>query len=436
MTKHLLLTEAHLDSAIRFFLYVLIFWLPYSPAVIEICVIMCCLLWLMKKFLTLKKANFFTLNLSDKISVFLKVFQAPPNVLNPYIRLFIFICLLSIVGSVFWLDSLGALFTKTLEWFVIYFFVVETFVEKKHIYTALGIFLFTSLSTSIDSLVQFYITQKDVFLGHAISKGMRPTAGFKTSNDLGAFLTFVAPLFFVAQFIQKRKVFKTISLISLLIVLWVVFITGIRGALVGLFISFLVFLYFILVKNNFKFNLTKTLAASVILIPLVLLFLGYMLSTLESRSQSVLWRVEIWKKALNMILDKPFFGHGINSFMRVFQFYDESAKVNPTYAHNCFIQLAAETGLLGLLSFLIILGQVLITAIRRLIRMTSINEPLVVIYAGIFCGSIAFIIHSFFDTNLYSLQLSSYFWFMIGILFAIENMFNKPHFYGIKMGQK
>src|SRR5262245_46418902 len=68
------------------------------------------------------------------------------------------------------------------------------------------------------------------------------------------------------------------------------------------------------------------------------------------------WRSQIWEDSLEMIARRPFFGHGPNTYMPVFQEfrrkYDGNFYYGPTYAHNCYVQIAAEIGLAGLAAFL------------------------------------------------------------------------------------
>jgi len=112
-----------IDALIRFFLYVLIFWLPYSPAVIESCVIICLILWLLKRGILLTK---------EKVSAgILKDAKPESTFLNKPIAFFLLACLLSVTGSAFFGQSLHNFFTKTLEWFIVYFLVVEVFKDKK-----------------------------------------------------------------------------------------------------------------------------------------------------------------------------------------------------------------------------------------------------------------------------------------------------------------
>lgn len=121
-----------------------------------------------------------------------------------------------------------------------------------------------------------------------------------------------------------------------------------------------------------------------------------------------------------MIMERPFFGHGINTYMRIFQEYSREAKWSPTYAHNCFLQLIAETGILGLMSFLYIFVELFRNVLRQ-IEDQKIQGELRLILIGLLSGMVAFLIQSFFDTTLYSLQLSIYFWYMVGILMTANS---------------
>jgi len=124
-----LLSVERIDAFIRFFLYILIFWLPYSSAVIESCVIICFILWLLKRSILLtQKRNFSEV-------------KPEATFLNKPIVFFLLACMLSVTSSAFFGQSLHNFFTKTLEWFIVYFLVVEVFKNKKHIYIALAIFL-------------------------------------------------------------------------------------------------------------------------------------------------------------------------------------------------------------------------------------------------------------------------------------------------------
>jgi len=55
-----------------------------------------------------------------------------------------------------------------------------------------------------------------------------------------------------------------------------------------------------------------------------------------------------------------------------------------------------------------------------------------IILVGLCGGVVAFLLHSFFDTNLYSFQLSLNFWFFIGLILSIHRLLKESPLYGIK----
>jgi putative inorganic carbon (hco3(-)) transporter len=66
---------------------------------------------------------------------------------------------------------------------------------------------------------------------------------------------------------------------------------------------------------------------------------------------SYAWRQLLWEGALSYISQRPIFGYGLHSFL----FYSPEffpATRHGTYAHNDYVQLLFETGIVGLLAFL------------------------------------------------------------------------------------
>ncbi len=414
-----------LNGLILFFLYVLIFWLPYSIAVIESCVITALILWIINRnrwvewFLAKEKPSQFFLS-------FPKALKPRQSFLNLPIVIFLVLCIFSVLGSPLRVHSLNAFFSKTLEWFVIYFLVIEAFQEEKHIKIFLGIFLLTAFVVCLDSLLQFYITQKDLFLGRIMTRG-GATASFHHANSLGGYLTFVLPatasLFF---FLKKKNQLFFLPLV-IIIMVWSLLLTNSRASWFSVYFGF----------NLLLFLTHRKLFLAFILSSLFLILFFYIRAPQEfkrqlrideqSIQQSVDWRLALWEDSLKMIKAKPWFGHGVNTYMRVFRDYDRVEKEgfiknSPTYAHNCYIQMATEVGILGFFAFLWILGKLFKQVIKNILDDRLKDNKLRMISAGLISGIFAFLIHSFYDTNMYSLQLSSQFWFFVGILVVIDRL--------------
>jgi O-antigen ligase len=419
------------DSAIRVFLYILIFWLPYSPAVVETCVIISLILWVIKRLILCKSVGGKKdLSFGQKWVEWAVCFRPVSSCLNKPIGFFLIVCVLSMVSSVFFSRALHGFSTKTAEWFVVYFLVIEAFQERKHIVTALGIWSFTALATVFDSFIQVYFTRPDIFLGHPVDPDGRATAGFKTANGLGAYLTILVPFFLSLSFLELKKLSSRCWIAGFFVLsLWSLLLTYSRGALLGTGIGILFFggVYW-MAGGKIKGRLTVVwLCAAAALGIAALLLLGqYKDLGAFTRHYSIQWRWNIWQDCITMIKDRPVLGHGINTFMEIFQTYRRDLGTNPTYAHNCYLQLTAETGIAGLIGFLAIIGA-LSRDILRNIKISTFNHiNSVILLTGLLAGILSFLAHSFFDTNFYSLQLAVYLWLMVGVVVALHKVTLNP----------
>ena len=123
----------------------------------------------------------------------------------------------------------------------------------------------------------------------------------------------------------------------------------------------------------------------------------------------------MWETGWRIYKEHPVMGNGVNTFFEHYRsFRTDADKGRGSYAHNCLLQMAADIGILGLLSFLIFFSIVVFRNMRRAIVKLSGFEHAFVFGSSL--GAIAFLVHSFFDTNLYSLNLAALFWTFLGIV--------------------
>ena len=105
-----------------------------------------------------------------------------------------------------------------------------------------------------------------------------------------------------------------------------------------------------------------------------------------------------YSTAYRMFLDKPIFGHGIKMFRYLCKDYEYKPKkfiIDPfnnqtassygcsTHPHNTYMQILAETGLIGLL-FLLSLLIYLLTKIINMIKNNNVFIPENTLLIGIF----------------------------------------------------
>lgn len=127
----------------------------------------------------------------------------------------------------------------------------------------------------------------------------------------------------------------------------------------------------------------------------------------------------MWTNSWKVFMKHPVIGNGLNTFYRHYANVreDEYKYKKGSYAHNCYLQMAAETGIVGLTSFLVLLGVFFITSIKRISQLG--NNFYAALTTGLLAGIFAFLVHSSTDTNLYSLNLAALFWFSLGLVTAI-----------------
>jgi putative inorganic carbon (hco3(-)) transporter len=145
-------------------------------------------------------------------------------------------------------------------------------------------------------------------------------------------------------------------------------------------------------------------------------------SLADLRDSTLAERVELWGESVRMIRSSPWLGLGTNTYARNEPLFKApGSRVDKQYAHNGYLQMAAEIGLLGLAAFLAFLGYFFYSCLRAFggppedpwIRAAGLS-----LCAGIF----AFLLHSFTDTNLQSLQLVNSMWMAVGMAWAARRL--------------
>lgn len=418
-----------IDQAIRFLICLMIFWIPYSKAVIETSVIAAFVLLLAKKFLIF--VQFRQEHGVNRLEDFLRAFSFKYSVLNPAIAVFVAICALSLVFSLMPERSVTGFFNKTLEWFAVYFLVLEVFNKPKYIYIAVGIFLFTSVATCFDALFQYYSNGPDLFNQRKLVDGYRATGGFIHPNKLGAYLTMVIPLTLSLLFFRPLSWKLRIGVIMMVaLMVWALLLTFSRGAWLGTLIGVAavvgsVFGYRARLVRNWSF----LVAAGLFIFAFVFQGLQWRehSNVLANDTETIEWRIFLWKESVKMFAERPWFGHGLNTYMPLMDSFlkksDSSWAIHysASYAHNCYLQVGVEVGILGLIAFLTIFI-VFFKEVWRRYDPRQKNARAHTLKLGILGGLLGFLAHSFVDTNFYTLQLPALFWCFTALAISLDRL--------------
>jgi O-antigen ligase len=290
----------------------------------------------------------------------------------------------------------------------------------------------------IDGFLQHYYLHKDFirlypsFKYAAIDHGVRyfpgfPTGPFPFPNDLSAWMLIVLmPALSLFVWGVKKLRPKFILGMFLFPFIFLFYLANARSAWLGFLASFFLTV-FILSKKLFIVFVILILAAAIILFLLprekTINILG--LSSLQDRFY--MWRIG-WK----IFKEHPVIGNGLNTGFHKFREYreDEYRGKKGSYFHNGFLQMAAEIGITGLLIFLSIIVKAFMSALGRASISGIVSgrdpsppsAPARAFTLGLAGGLLAFLVHSFFDTNLQSLPLVILFWFSLALLMSMKNI--------------
>ena len=242
---------------------------------------------------------------------------------------------------------------------------------------------------------------------------LRMTGPYKNPNDLATFLM-VAALLFVGD--RNNRI---LALLLTFCLVWTKSLGAVLGFSVGA-----AFLALQLQGIRRRWKLLGLCAG------LLIVFAGFL--ALEPRIRDVFTlsdlgsqdRLRMWKIGWRMAMDRPWIGHGLNTFMANYQRYSPDPNQWPAYAHNCFLQIFAETGISGLLIFLAFLGSLFFSTGRFLFRWgipagDAGRESALRILSGLMAGITAYLVQSFFDTNLYALRQAVLFWSWAGMALGL-----------------
>ncbi|MCK9573953.1 MAG: O-antigen ligase family protein [Candidatus Omnitrophica bacterium] len=243
----------------------------------------------------------------------------------------------------------------------------------------------------------------------------RIQSSFYDANDFGAYIISVLPLTFLFLNRGLSRVKRVILLVICLLGFYCLLKTSSRGAWLGLLVGISVY-FFIYNKK-----LAIIIPVAVILL-LMITPKGFdRVTGLFKPERNTVWeRTILWKTGWSMVEENPILGKGINTFSKYFPKYKPADYPDLRYAHNSYLQMWSEIGIMGLLLFLSIPLSILIRALRGIKLKASYGQQGLILL-GLIAGYIGFLVHSCFDNNLFSLVLTTLFWVFSAYIVSLDN---------------
>jgi len=277
---------------------------------------------------------------------------------------------------------------------------------------------------SVDALWQFafgkdFIRGRELIINIGIK---RSTAAFPNANLLGIYLGALAPLIIGLALFYYKGAKKIFMLLAAGLVTIGIILTFSRGTALSLYLSVL---YISIMRKN------KIISWALVILLLVFPFI--MPQNIKDWAKEVNYnpvrfmlnddRISIFKNTLNMIKHHPVIGVGANTFSKNYLTYklpepDWAKTVGSLYAHNIYLHMAGEIGLVGLAIFLWLLYRLFRENLCLYFRFK--DDYLKVVTVSLIACFIAFLANGLTETSLYNARVAMIFWYLIGFSLSLK----------------
>jgi len=324
-------------------------------------------------------------------------------------------------------------------WFICpaFFLGVPLFKKFKNIRTFIWLYII-----SLIAVIFYTIYNHSLFNFSEKTSHWVMTPFYNDHTAYGAVLALFIPIVIFFSFNSHyKKSIRILSCVVLTILIIAIVLSYTRAAWVSLIIGLIIFLIVL-----FRIKLKWVLLLLIFLISTLFFFQDAIFSKLEKNKQasstdlvqhvesvsnistdaSNLERINRWNAAIRMFCKKPFFGWGPGTyqfFYGPFQLAKYKTIISTNAgdrgnAHSEYIGPLAESGLLGVLSFLSIIVCTIYTSLK--IYRESEEKYVKRFSLAIIIGLITYFIHGFLNNFLDSDKASIPFWGFIAMIVAMD----------------
>jgi O-antigen ligase len=225
------------------------------------------------------------------------------------------------------------------------------------------------LALIVDGYIQFLTGSNILGLPKA---GDRISSFFGDELIMGSYLSRLFPLLFALFIVKEKKKLELYFMILFFLLLsGLVLISGERAAFAFYCLSFLFILIFM--KGYAKFRIILSVGSAIVIIIIISSFdqvKNRMVSDPTSTITKSIFTPQhdsLIRTAYNMFLDKPLVGHGPKMFRVICKDEKYATGITPcmTHPHNFYVQLLAETGIIGFSFLFSVFVYVLYCAYRQ-----------------------------------------------------------------------
>lgn len=294
--------------------------------------------------------------------------------------------------------------------FVVVLFLLNNYIDaKKVMLTAFAGITVTSVYAVYQGLAG--MSRANGFYGHPMT--------------LGGWLCIFLPLLLI-EFFEKKllKQYHWLAGLAFCICSAGLVFNATRGAWLAVTVVCAVLLLYYMFKSK------RNLAISIIFIALISTVLlnnpkfMHRLDTIDDfdKYQSNTERILIWQSAWNMFKDHPILGVGLGQYTENYQkkyISPQAKEPNLTHAHNNFIQMLAENGIVGFGGFIIMFGYIILKNFIDWLKTKNVYALMITF------STICLLLQGFTEYNVGNSAVIKMYFLILGVCVVLTKLSNK-----------
>jgi len=351
------------------------------------------------------------------IFLFNNIFREGYIIKQSFVHVPIVIFILAIIiATVTSLDPIGSFrdLAIHLSALGLLFIMVNSINSKNELNVMLIAFVFTATLVALYGIYQYFVgVELDPAWVDEVTNPnitIRVFSVFGNPNILAEYLIMSIPVSVALFWNSKRLIKKLIFLLTSMILAGTLVLTLSRGGWLGF--AFGIFVFMFLVEKRLLLLCIPVGVLSVFVLPQSIINRIQTIGSLADSSNA--WRITTWKITIDIIRDHWVAGVGFGyiPFKKTFETY---IRTMPTFhAHNTYLEIAAELGIVGIILFIIMIFVIYKYAIIN--SKKNKDKYIKVITAGLLGGIGSLLFQGLVEHVLYMPKIIITFWTMIGFI--------------------
>jgi len=288
---------------------------------------------------------------------------------------------------------------------LLFFLAVQSFQTKEHVKKFIWFLLILGFVVSLFGLVQYFTFNGKLYWCVSLPAGVSPFGPFVNPNHFAGFVELTAPLGLAMLFFpSRRQEVVPLLLLFTIVPIGAVFLLASRAGIIVVVLEFALLAFFSRVHRMRGKQLVRATAIGLFAGGMIL-WLGVnkaleRFELLAHQGVNRELRVAMDKDTWRIFQDHPLMGTGLGTLIAVYPRYESFYNgTTVDHAHNDFLELLADTGLVGGVCGALFIGLLFRRGLASF--QVAAGGSARALVAGPLVGCAGMLLHSFVDFNLH-----------------------------------